>query len=97
MANTVDFSKVPALITITNTDLGVVDAAATTAVDKQVTKVYITEPQKRKVQFYRTNFFEELEPGDSLKIIASTSEEASYYKSLEGNFFTVKVEEANKE
>lgn len=96
MAATVkDYSEIPSIVTITNSDPGVIDKDAT-SVDsegKKVKIVYLTEPQPQKVQLYRVNFWVELEKvGDSIKIVAQTSEEAAYYAAMNSDRLTVKVE-----
>lgn len=90
-----DFSFIPAVITIINTDPGVVNKDTTTATSAGiVTMGYITEPMAQSVQLYRTNFWITIDNLDSVKIVAQTSEEVAYYKALEkSGKFTVSVED----
>ena len=97
MANTKDYSTVPAVITITNIDPGVIDKELTSVVhndttDKDEVKiVYLTEPMEQKIQLYRVNFWVPIVPEDSLKIVAQTSEEIAYYKAMSSDRLKVDV------
>jgi len=103
MANKKDSSTVPAVITITNTDPGVIDKELTSVIDvtddegnttQEVNVVYLTEPMEQQVQLYRVNFWVPIAPEDSLKIVAQTSEEVAYYMAMNSERLTVAVEGA---
>lgn len=105
MANTKDYSTVPAVITITNIDPGIIDRELTTVVEtktsssetkKEVKVVYITEPMEQKIQLYRVNFWVPIAPEDSLKIVAQTSEEVAYYSAMASDRLSVKVEKVTQ-
>lgn len=97
MANTKDYSSIPAVITITNIDPGVIDKDLTSVIEnedgeKEVNIVYITEPMEQKVQLYRVNFWVPIVPEDSLKIVAQTSEEVAYYAAMASDRLSVTAE-----
>lgn len=65
--------------------------------DEDKIQVVVTRKYKntaRVVQFYKTNDFIALNPGDSVTVEARTSSAASYYFSLAGSEFTVEAVEA---
>lgn len=101
MANTKDYSTVPAVITITNIDPGVIDKELTSIVTNEETSkqevkvVYETEPMEQKIQLYRVNFWVPVAPEDSLKIVAQTSEEVAYYSAMASERLKVDVKSAS--
>ena len=99
MANTKDYSTVPAVITITNIDPGVIDKELTSVVTENDTQkintVYLTEPMTQQIQLYRTNFWVPIAPLDKLKIVAQTSEEIAYYSAMASDRLSVTVEKVS--
>lgn len=100
MANTKDYSGVPAVITITNIDPGIIDKELTSVVKnssgkQEVKVVYETEPMEQKVQLYRVNFWVPIAPEDSLKLVAQTSEEVAYYSAMASDRLQIEVKSAS--
>lgn len=91
---TKDYSA-PAVITITNIDPGVIDKENTKVVDAAVVVAYTTPPMPQEVQLYRVNFWVSIPVGDSLKIVAQTSEEVAYYAAMNSERLQVVTEEAD--
>lgn len=77
---TIDYSIVPAVVTITNiaTPKEAFDAGTKPDAEgkKEITAV-------RRFQFFKTNSYCVLEPADELKVIARTSAELNYFMSLD--------------
>lgn len=104
MATTKDYSTVPAVITITNIDPGVIDKENTKVVEvettvegvttktQEVQVAYLTEPQTQQIQLYRVNLWVPVDPEDKIKIVAQTSEEVAYYSLMASDRIQVEVE-----
>lgn len=95
MATTANFSQVPQLITITNIDPGVIDKENTKVNGSELDVVYTTEPADQKVQLYRVNFWINIKPEDSVKLVAQTSEEVAYYMGLNSDKIQVVLTPSN--
>lgn len=87
---TIDYTIVPAVVTITNISKEVEAFDAGTVANEEGKKV-ITGA--RKFQFFKTNSYCVLEPEDELKVVANTSAELNYFMSLaDGKNFKVEAE-----
>lgn len=82
MATVTNYSTVPAVVTIVNIDPGEIDRENTKVENGALVTAYLREPETQKVQLDRVNFWVEIAPTDSLKIVVSDSEALAYYMAL---------------
>ena len=98
---TKDFSTIPAIVTITNNaeprkayDAGAIQLADPSAIQTDEHGKYVLTNADRQVQLYKINQFVTIPSGDSLKVVAETSEEVAYFASLANDEIAVAIEAA---
>lgn len=83
---TKDYTKIPAIVTLTNVN------EAYTAVDADDAVMNASKGDVI-VNYFQTNLQEVLKPADVLKVVVTSSEAVAYYSQLANDELTVEVAE----